>query len=165
MKAKGFTHDSVANKTVDWYTPEWLFKEMNTTFTLDPCSPEGGVPWIPAVMHYSLKDDGLTAQWFGKVWLNPPYGTHTSAWLSRMHEHRNGIALVFSRTDTQWFHDYVRYADAILFVKSRINFVDGLGKTGSSGSGCGSLLAAWGDENVATLERIKHLGMLIKTNG
>jgi hypothetical protein len=48
--------------------------------------------------------------------------------LEKMHYHRQGVALVFARTDCKWFHDYVAKADAILFLKGRVKFVDGLGK-------------------------------------
>ena len=37
---------------------------------------------------------------------------------------------MFARTDTKWFHDYCTQADALLFLKGRIQFVDGLQKTG-----------------------------------
>lgn len=83
MKQAGFTHDSVDNKTVDWYTPKWIFDELCIEFDLDPAAPIGGVPWIPARHHYSLQDDGLKQPWSGAVWLNPPYGKHTSDWLKK----------------------------------------------------------------------------------
>lgn len=153
MKKTGFTHDNVANATVDWYTPKWIFDTLDLVFDLDPCAPEGGVPWIPAKRHYSLKDDGLTQNWEGNVWLNPPYGKHTSQWMEKMHQHRQGIALVFARTDCQWFHKFVAKSDAICFLKGRIKFVDGLGVTSGNGAGCGSMLAAWGAENAERLKR------------
>jgi phage N-6-adenine-methyltransferase len=162
-KAAGFTHDKKDNISVDWYTPEWIFTELGLKFDLDPASPEGGIPWIPVSRYYTEKDNGLAQPWKGKVWLNPPYGKHTINWLRRMHEHRNGIALVFARTDCKWFHDYVAKADAILFLKGRVKFVDGLGKTGGSGAGSGSMLIAWGKEHKAALEGMasKDFGLLV----
>lgn len=161
-KARAWTHDSVNNKSEDWYTPSHIFEGLGLEFDLDPCAPEGGVPWIPAANHYSIKDDGLFQEWFGKVWLNPPYGKHTIKWLEKMHNHRNGIALVFARTDTKWYHSYVAKADAILFLKGRIKFIDGFGKTGGSGAGSGSMLIAWGAESVNALRRMKDNGHLIE---
>lgn len=38
-KAAGFTHDNVNNASVDWYTPAWVFEELNLQFDLDPCHP------------------------------------------------------------------------------------------------------------------------------
>ena len=107
LQKKGFTHDSVDNKTVDWYTPKWIFDTLGEYFDLDPCQPEDKIPWIPCDRHYSIIDNGLMQPWDGFVWLNPPYGKYTSDWLAKMHAHRNGIALVFARTDCGWFHDYV----------------------------------------------------------
>lgn len=158
MKAVGFTHDNKDNISVDWYTPRWLFDELGLKFDLDPASPIGGIPWIPTKKFYTEKDNGLIQPWNGKVWLNPPYGKHTGAWLEKMHHHRNGVALVFARTDCKWFHDYVAKADAILFLKGRVKFVDGLGKTGQSGAGSGSMLVAWGVENNIALERLRDNG-------
>ena len=160
-KAKGFTHDDVNNKSVDWYTPKWIFDDLRIEFDLDPCQPEDKIPWIPAKKHYSIKDNGLISPWFGNVWLNPPYGRETSDWLKRMHEHRNGIALVFARTDCKWYHNYVVKADGLLFLKGRIKFVDGLGVTKGSGAGSGSMLISWGNENTKALEKMSEKGHFV----
>ena len=162
---KGFSHESHANKSVDWYTPKWIFDAIGLQFDLDPCQPEGGVPWIPATSYYTIADNGLSSEWHGRVWLNPPYGKFTKDWLAKMHQHRNGISLLFARTDCAWFHDYCAKADAILFLQGRIKFVDGLQATGGSGAGSGSMLIAWGDECVAALEKIKDRGLFVKLSG
>ena len=159
-KAAGFTHDKKHNKSVDWYTPKWVFDALGLQFDLDPCSPKGGIPWIPAKHHYSLQDDGLKSPWFGLVWMNPPYGKYTGEWLKKMDTYRNGVALVFARTDCRWFHDYVVKADSILFLKGRIKFVDGLQKTGGGGCGCGSMLISWGKEATDALRQMSSRGYL-----
>ena len=158
----GFTHDNADNASVDWYTPPWVFERMGLVFDLDPCQPVIPIPWIPAKITYCLWDDGLNRPWFGRVWLNPPYGKHTGAWLQKMHAHRNGIALVFARTDCAWFHDFCEHADAILFLKGRIKFVDGLGVTSGGGAGSGSMLIAWGLENIKALAKMQDIGKFIK---
>lgn len=158
VKKAGFAHDDKDNITTTWLTPKWIFDELGLEFDLDPCSPEGGVPWIPAAKFYTEKHDGLIQPWEGRVWLNPPYGKHTGEWLKKMHYHRNGIALVFARTDCKWFHNYIAKSDGILFLKGRIKFVDALGKTGGSGAGAGSMLAAWGNLNAIKLESMARNG-------
>jgi phage N-6-adenine-methyltransferase len=155
---KGFSHESQSARTVDWWTPEWLFEAMGLEFDLDPCQPVGGVPWIPAKSFYTKEDDGLAQPWQGRVWLNPPYGKQTPQWLKKMSEHKNGVALVFSRTDCKWFHDYITNADAVLFLKGRIGFIDGYKLTKQSGAGNGSLMAAWGGECVEALRRMEAAG-------
>lgn len=161
MAAKqGFSHESPSSTSIDWYTPQWIFDRLGLSFDLDPCQPETPISWIPAAKTYSLKDDGLASPWDGLVWLNPPYGKETSAWLEKMHKHRNGISLVFARTDCRWFHDYVAKADAILFLSGRVRFVDGLGLTGGSGAGSGSMLVAWGKHGVSALQGMGDCGKL-----
>lgn len=162
MAKKGaFTHDSVDNKSVDWYTPKWVFDALNLQFDLDPCAPQGGVSWIPAAQHYALPQDGLSLPWAGLVWLNPPYGTHTAKWLKRMGEHGNGVALVFARTDCAWFREAVSTADAVLFLSGRIKFVDGLGVTSGNGAGAGSMLIAWGGRSARALLGMSDKGILV----
>lgn len=161
-KKAGFTHDDKNNKSVDWYTPPWIFDSLGLSFDLDPCQPEIPIPWIPAKRTYSLKEDGLVSDWDGLVFLNPPYGKETPKWLEKMHSHRNGVALLFARTDCKWFHDYCTKADAILFLSGRIKFVDGLGITGGNGAGSGSMLIAWGHDSVSALRRMKGKGFLVE---
>ena len=163
MKKGAFTHDSNNNISVDWYTPEWIFSDLGVEFDLDPCQPFEKISWIPAKKHFHIEQDGLNQPWHGSVWLNPPYGKHTAEWLKKMHVHRNGISLVFARTDTKWFNDYCSKADAILFMVGRVKFVDGLGATGGSGAGAGSMLIAWGDSHVNALKKFreKNGGLLV----
>ena len=162
MNISGFTHESQKTISVDWYTPSWIFEALKLEFDLDPCQPVGGIDWIPAKHYYSIEDDGLSATWNGLVWLNPPYGKHTKHWLKKMHHHRNGVALVFARTDCAWFHDYCSTADAILFLQGRIKFVNGFNVESKGLPGSGSMLVAWGKESVEALKNNKGLGMFVQ---
>lgn len=150
-------------KSNDWWTPKWLFDKMNIEFDVDVASPLEPVSWIPANKFYTEIDDGLAQDWEGKVWMNPPYSTHTPKWLKKFCEHKNGIALVFARTDTKWFHDYAVQGDALNFMKGRIAFVSGeTGKAGQS-AGAGSLLIAFGQECVEAIKKIE--GFVVENTG
>ena len=143
-----------------WATPQAFFDRLHRVFRFetDVCAlPENA----KCGRFFSPDMDGLKQEWQGVCWMNPPYGKHTPLWMEKMHNHRNGIALVFARTDCKWFHDYVAKADAILFLKGRVRFVDGFGVSGGSGAGSGSMLVAWGDECVQALERMKDRGHLV----
>jgi hypothetical protein len=82
--------------TDSWITPRWLIDRLGP-FDLDlcACTPQ---PWPCAARQYTEADNGLLMPWDGLVWLNPPYGRATGAWLNRLALHGEGIALVFART-------------------------------------------------------------------
>jgi hypothetical protein len=77
-----------------------------------------------------------------------------------MADHNNGIALIFARTDTRMFHDYIFNADAILFIKGRLSFYDVHGVKGGT-AGAPSCLVAWGKEAVKRLENCGIKGKLL----
>lgn len=149
-KRTGFTHEPSNSTEFEWYTPPEVFTAMGLRFDLDPCAPPGGVPWIPADKYYTETDDGLSQPWFGRVWLNPPYGKQTGQWLRMLAEHGNGVALVFSRTDPVWFHETAVNASLICFTRGRIRFVRSDGRPSGTG-GSGSMFLAYGEENASYL--------------
>lgn len=169
MPHNGFTHESAYNESKEWYTPKYIFDALGITFDLDPCSAGAEVvPWIPVKKHMTIRDNGLKQPWTGNVWMNPPYGSDTPEWMERLAEHGNGIALVFGRSDTKWFHSTVPRATAVCFIRGRLKFVkadDALvysmgGWEPKAPAGAGSMLIAFGDSNAQALIK-SNLGMVI----
>jgi hypothetical protein len=152
-------NEATVSGTDVWLTPPTLIKSLGE-FDLDPCSPLNR-PWDTAKHHFTIEDDGLAQDWFGRVWCNPPYGPGMAPFLRRVVEHGNAMVLIFARTETKAFFEYVwNEADAILFIKGRISFhtPDG-GKGGTAGSP--SVLIAYGEENVKALENCGIEGKLV----
>lgn len=150
------------HKSVEWYTPKWIFDTLGISFDLDPSSPHDMESFVPANTKYTIFDDGLKKPWVGSVWLNPPYGKHTPTWMGRMSDHGNGIALVFSRTDAMWCQEAMRTCDAMLFISGRVEFVPGHeNKHKASRSGAGNVMFAWGDRHVMALSRMRDFGYFI----
>jgi len=146
----GFIHESQHNESQEWYTPKSVFDALGLEFDLDAASPGADiVPWIPAKKHLTIKENGLKTPWEGRVWLNPPYGQETPKWIKKFAAYSDGVMLVFSRTDTRWFHSHAIRCDALCFVKGRLGFTRNDGKSGKAGSG--SLLLAQGCECVQAL--------------
>lgn len=150
--------------TVTWLTPPDIFTKLGD-FDLDPCASIIR-PWDIAKVNYTEQDDGLSKNWVGRVWLNPPYGPPLMPkFLQKMAQHNNGIALVFNRTETDQFHKYVwPVASGILFKKGRIHFLDENGNKPGNGSGCGSVLIAYGKENADILKNSGIEGKFIYLN-
>lgn len=111
------------------------------------------------------REDGLLYLWHGFVWCNPPYGRALGTWLERMSLHRNGIALVFARTDTKAFHRHVwPWANALLFMKGRVTFClpDGSASPKGNNSGGPSVLIGFGTEAIERLENCEDLGAFVR---
>lgn len=138
------------NTKVEWLTPPELVASLGE-FDLDPCSPINA-PFVHATTNFTTLDDGLAKEWFGMVYLNPPYGRGMELWLEKLKFHGNGIALIFARTETKCFFEHIwNDADAILFVKGRIKFYHVSGVQGGT-PGAPSVFIAYGKENANLLK-------------
>lgn len=157
----GFTHESFVSESAEWYTPPEVFTAIGLRFDLDPCSPGPGKSFVPADQHYTIDDDGLTSPWHGTVFVNPPYGQQTGAWMRKLADHGDGIGLVFARTEVRWFHDVADRADLVCFMKNRLRFYRGNLTDHGKDAGTGSMLIAFGQKSATALST-SGLGMCFK---
>jgi len=145
-------HQSACMKSDQWLTPPEIMAKLGR-FDLDQCSPENRL-WPTAERHITAKEDGLSCEWHGRVWCNPPFGREAVKWLRRMAEHGDGIALVPARTETAMFFEAVwDVADAVLFIEGRPHFYRVDGTRAPFNSGAPICLIAYGATNVEVLER------------
>ncbi len=153
----------ISNENDEWYTPSWIFDALRFEFDLDPCSPGSPPSVVPARRALTKSDNGLAAEWFGSVWLNPPFSSK-SEWYDRMLTHRNGIALMPSRTEAFALQDYMNAADALLFLRGRVYFERGA-RPGASAPGAittppyGIMLCAYGEAMSVTLLQSNLIGV------
>lgn len=126
----------------NWRSPSWLVEMFHDRygFTLDAAAePSSAV----CPIYITEDDDAFVVPWrsFGgrlhdAAWLNPPYGRTVHRWLRRAWEQsQTGVTvviLVFARTDTRAFHDWLWRAADIWFVRGRLRFgrPDGSGPYG-----------------------------------
>jgi len=134
----------------DYYTPKWIFDKLNITFDLDVAAPTGGCHWIPATNYYDQQTNGLTSDWYGNVFMNPPF-TKITPWVTKFVQHANGIALL-PMSKSHWFDQLWSYADACLVLPQNLKFVDPKGGNGSIFIGL--CLFAYGQHNVNALHNI-----------
>jgi phage N-6-adenine-methyltransferase len=136
----------------EWYTPQEIIQSLGT-FDLDPATSLNAYKLNNSAKKiYTVKDNGLTQEWEGRVWLNPPYSNPLiQQFLMKMAEHNNGIALVFAKIEAKWFHDIVlKHATAIKFLYNRIRFYKPDGTQGMQPRN-GSMLLAYGKDNAKIL--------------
>ncbi len=135
----GFNHEARISETVTWLTPPAIISALGP-FDFDPC----GHPLSEtAKTRVIWPDDGLLAEWSGRVWLNPPYDRNIEKWLTRLADHGDGVALVFARTDTKWFQAIAPRASALRFPRGRIKFLRSDGSVGGQ-PGAPSVLMSFG---------------------
>ena len=155
-------HQSSRMKSDTWLTPREIVFALGD-FDLDPCCPPV-MPWSTATRMISLPEDGLAADWHGRVWLNPPFGREAAKWLAKLKQHGNGIALVPARTETRMFYEHVWMgASAVCFLKGRPHFCHEDGSRASFNSGAPIALVAYGVQNVLAL-RQSELGVVVQWN-
>lgn len=118
----------------EWFTPPMYIaaaREVLGGIDLDPATHPRAQETIQAAAYFTRDDSGLAHDWYGRVWLNPPYaqpaiehfvvklvGEYTACRVIA------AIMLTHNYTDTAWFHLAARAASLLCFTKGRIRFVD-----------------------------------------
>lgn len=127
------SHNSVEN---EWYTPSKYIEAARTamgSIDLDPASCELAQETVQAGQYFTIDDNGLTKEWRGNVWLNPPYskesvGLFAAKLVEETANLSQAVVLVNNATDTHWFHEIASVSTAICLVRGRIKFYDKTGK-------------------------------------
>ena len=80
----GPTASLMTSNSDEWYTPPHVIEAARKTLgaiDLDPCTSEVAQKWIGATEYFTITDDGLSKDWHGRTWLNPPYGGKAKVWV------------------------------------------------------------------------------------
>jgi hypothetical protein len=124
----------------EWYTPAHLVDAARETMggiDLDPASCTYANTTIRATTFYDEGMDGLTQPWYGRMWMNPPYGkddetnrSNQERWLDRLiseyHEQDElqAVLIVNAVTDRKWFNrlwDYpICFTGRVYFYNEQI---------------------------------------------
>lgn len=154
-------HEPSIGESDEWYTPPEIFSALGERFDLDPCSPSYD-HWVPAKKAYTIHDDGLSQEWEGFVFMNPPFGGRNShiPWLRKFLCHGYGIAIVRAYTSAAWFHDHAIKADAMLFPRGKTKFIRADGRIGTA-PGHGIVLLGCGLRACDAMER-SDLGLYVR---
>lgn len=149
------SHQRTVGKSQVHLTPKWIIDALGP-FELDPCAAWPR-PWDCAAYNISLPDDGLSGDWHGLVWLNPPFDRYqVGKWIQKLADHGDGIALVHARTEAGWFEPIWKDADHLLFLADRIKFFLPDGTEQPANSGAPVVLAAFG---LKAAERLMRSGI------
>ena len=114
-----------SSATDDWATPDDFFQKLHREFRFqtDVCASESNAK---CAKFYTKESDGLSQEWSGACWMNPPYGREIGRWMEKAYQsaRQNGatvVALVPARTDTRWWHSFATKGE-VFFVPGRLKF-------------------------------------------
>ena len=116
--------------SVEWYTPARYIEaaaKVLGDIDLDPASSKKANKVVGAAKFYSEADDGLSREWHGRVWLNPPYGKGSGLFTTKLVEEYDAgnvtaaiLLLNAYGFDSAWFQPLWQFP--ICFTDHRIVF-------------------------------------------
>ena len=136
---KSKAHVSNNSGENEWYTPECYIESARLvmgSIDLDPASSEIANQTVNANLFYSQEEDGLSKEWFGNIWMNPPYSQpFIFQFISKLVESNKvsqAIVLVNNGTETKWGQLLMKHSSAVCFHQGRIRFIDKYGNLGDA---------------------------------
>ena len=137
---------AITPNDMEWYTPGYILDRVYNVMPidLDPCSPK--IPTVKCNTYYSLEDDGLSHDWFGNVFMNPPYGREIKTWVSKFiseweSDHiQNAILLVPVKSDTAWWRNLVTRSWCWCGINGRVTFISPSGSSSNVGTFASALI-------------------------
>jgi ParB family chromosome partitioning protein len=130
-KVAHVAHNSGEN---EWYTPPDIIDAARLVMggiDLDPASCETANANVMATQFFTMQDDGLSQEWRGRVWLNPPYAQPLMSQFSdklveewKSHRVESAIILTNNGTETAWGQKLLLHCAAVCFPRGRIRFID-----------------------------------------
>lgn len=158
----------------EWYTPQRYIEAARTVMggiDLDPASCEFANRVVQATRFYTKEENGLMHPWYGRIWLNPPYGKTQQGQASNLEyftrylieQYQDGkvieaILLIPANTATRWFDTLWQYP--ICFPRFRVRFYNEQGLSdGASFGTCFVYLGAHVQRFVEVFHRFGHIAM------
>lgn len=127
-------HIAANSGNQEWYTPHEIIEAARRTMGhihLDPASCQFAQRWIKADRFFTKEENGLTQDWIGNIWLNPPYSNGLiDKFVGRLlqkaksYEVRQAVVLTNNGTETKWGQSLLCATAAVCFPSSRIKFID-----------------------------------------
>lgn len=135
----------------EWYTPTRYVeaaREVMGGIDLDPASCELANRVVRATTYYTKEQNGLLQPWYGRVWINAPYGhtvgndgtgrrSHQQAFAEKLlREYAAGrveqaIILSLGNPNSVWFQPFFDFP--LCFYRGHIDFYRPDGTTGTFG--------------------------------
>lgn len=110
-----------------WETPRDQYRNivnnLKITLILDVCATPFNTK---CPLFFTEKQDGLSQEWDRNFFMNPPY-SNVKEWVRKAYEQHvkhnvTGLALIFNKSDTIWYHKYIHSKAQVIPIQGRIRF-------------------------------------------
>jgi len=114
----------------EYYTPTYIVdpaRQVLGTIDLDPASCASAQRVIQAEAYFTKADDGLSAPWYGTLWLNPPY-SNPFPWIEKLFAEYNAgrvtaaMVLVNTANSPKWARLLWQSQGSVCLLSSRLKF-------------------------------------------
>ena len=169
-EAKAKPHIVNSSGNDEWFTPQDIIEAARLTMggiDLDPASNATANQTVRATEYYSQDDDGLSKDWTGRLWMNPPYSSKLVPMFCKKLADSvssgavtDAVVIVNNATETRWFADLVSVCSAICFTSRRVKFVKPDGAVAGSPNQ-GQAIIYCGDEPDVFAENFQDVGWTV----
>ncbi len=153
---------------VEYYTPSAIIEAARQTMggiDLDPASSHTANRVIKAAAIFTEADDGLCQFWWGRVWMNHPFGRVTNPlWIGKLLEEytagrvEQACCITFASTSEAWFQPLLACPVCFLAPRTNYRLPDGSIMRGVTK---GSAVAYLGPNMTAFVEHFASLGSVM----
>jgi phage N-6-adenine-methyltransferase len=153
----------VSQQTDEWSSPRELVEPLADAvggFDLDPCSGAETSPFADAV--FTESDDGLAQEWFGTVWVNPPYSA-MGEWTAKAYAQacRDEVDAIFylckGDSSTDWWQQAASVATYVATIDHRLKFGDG-----KNSAPFASHIFVFGETDEAAIDALAEHGRVLR---
>lgn len=111
----------------EWETPNIILKKAMMDFDvlpfLDVCATEQNAKFSS---YFTESNDALSQKWIYPFFMNPPYSKVYDFLKHGYEQHKkyniDGLVLIYSKTDTKYWHEFIENKAETHFIKGRIKF-------------------------------------------
>lgn len=152
----------------EYYTPPAIIEAARSTMgyiDLDPASSAKANLTVGADRILTVEQDGLEYEWWGRVWLNHPFGRESNPlWISKlivefgMHHITQACCITFACTSEAWFAPLMDFPQCYLRPRTNYYLPDGSQKVGVTK---GSVVTYLGSNVRAFTKNFAELGSIM----
>ena len=151
----------------EYYTPQPIIEAAWLTMggiDLDPASSLKANRRVNADSFYIERSNGLERHWYGRVWMNHPFGRKTNKlWIDKLIAEymaarvEQACCITFAATSEKWFQPLMAFPQCFLSPRTQYMLPDGKVKKGVTK---GSVVTYLGGHVTAFADNFRTLGTI-----